>query len=54
MGNLVDRLFNNFKVIDFINFGIGNLRTGVMNSADLSVAFGAALLLITELRKKPS
>lgn len=50
IGNLFDRLFNGFKVIDFLNFGIGNLRTGILNVADLSVTFGIILLLFFELR----
>ena len=48
LGNLVDRLFNGFRVVDFLNFGIGGLRTGVLNVADLSVTFGALALLIHE------
>jgi signal peptidase II len=49
LGNLVDRLFNEFKVIDFLNFGIGDMRTGILNVADLSVTFGIIILIITEL-----
>ena len=49
LGNLVDRLFNGFKVIDFLNFGIGNIRTGVLNVADLSVTFGIIILLLSEM-----
>ena len=55
IGNLADRLFNEFSVIDFMNFGIGNLRTGILNIADLSVTFGVILLVIYEIaldRKK--
>jgi signal peptidase II len=48
LSNLADRLFNDFRVIDFLNFGIGGLRTGILNVADLSVTFGAALLVIGE------
>jgi signal peptidase II len=48
MGNLVDRLFNGFMVIDFMNFGIGRLRTGILNVADLSVTFGVLVLIILE------
>jgi signal peptidase II len=51
IGNLADRLLNGFKVLDFINFGIGHLRTGVLNAADLSVTFGAILLIVFEIRK---
>jgi signal peptidase II len=46
IGNLVDRLFNNFTVIDFMNFGIGNIRTGILNVADLSVTFGVIILIL--------
>jgi signal peptidase II len=49
IGNLVDRLFNNFTVIDFMNFGIGNIRTGILNVADLSVTFGVILLILFEI-----
>jgi signal peptidase II len=49
LGNLIDRLFNEFKVIDFLNFGIGDMRTGILNVADLSVTFGIIILVITEV-----
>jgi signal peptidase II len=49
IGNLIDRLFNEFRVVDFLNFGVGNIRTGVLNVADLSVTFGAVILIILEL-----
>jgi len=50
LGNLIDRLVNNFTVIDFLNFGIGPVRTGILNVADLSVTFGVVLFLIYESR----
>jgi len=49
-GNLIDRIARNFSVVDFMNFGIGSLRTGVLNVADLSITFGAIGLLIYESR----
>jgi signal peptidase II len=49
IGNLVDRLLNRFSVIDFLNFGIGSLRTGILNVADLSITFGAIALVIYEI-----
>ena len=48
MGNLVDRLMNGFMVVDFLNFGIGRLRTGVLNVADLSITFGAIAWLLRD------
>jgi signal peptidase II len=41
IGNLIDRLWNNGLVTDFINLGIGPIRTGVFNVADIAVTFGA-------------
>ena len=46
LGNVIDRIIYDFHVIDFMNFGIKNLRTGVLNVADLSVTFGAVILFI--------
>ena len=45
IGNLVDRIFHQGVVIDMINFGIGNLRTGILNLADLAVTFGGGLMI---------
>lgn len=46
---MYDRIFNNGLVVDFMNFGIGNIRTGILNVADLSITFGAILLFISTL-----
>ena len=35
-------------VIDFLNFGIGGLRTGILNVADLSVTFGALAFILMQ------
>ncbi len=45
-GNLSDRIFRDGMVRDFMNFGIGRLRTGVLNIADLYVTVGAIMLII--------
>jgi len=50
ISNLIDRLINDFRVVDFLNFGIGSLRTGILNVADLSVTFGGILFVIYEFR----
>ena len=52
IGNLLDRLFNEFTVIDFMNFGIGNIRTGILNVADISVTFGIIFLIIFEMMQR--
>jgi signal peptidase II len=46
-GNLIDRLFRDGRVGDFIIMGIGRLRTGVFNLADVSVLIGCLLLLVS-------
>jgi len=52
IGNSIDRLLiNNFIVIDFMNFGIGNIRTGILNLADLSVTFGVIIWIIMEIKQ---
>lgn len=55
IGNLIDRLLNEGRVVDFMNFGIGSLRTGILNVADLFITFGAIFLfyfIIIENRKE--
>lgn len=46
--NLFDRIYFDGRVTDFMNFGIGGLRTGILNFADLSITFGVVLLIIEE------
>jgi len=50
IGNLIDRLMFDGRVSDFINVGVGRLRTGIFNMADLSVMIGCLLLLLGSLR----
>jgi signal peptidase II len=50
VGNLIDRLFNDGAVIDFISLGIGSLRTGIFNMADVAVFAGAAMFLLFSAR----
>lgn len=45
IGNLTDRILNSGQVVDFVSLGIGSLRTGIFNAADLAVMSGAALLV---------
>ncbi len=48
IGNLQDRIFKNGFVTDFLNFGIGSLRTGILNVADMSITFGIIALILYE------
>jgi signal peptidase II len=50
VGNLIDRAFRDGAVIDFVNVGIGSLRTGIFNVADMAVLFGCILLFIPLIR----
>ncbi|QDU10142.1 signal peptidase II [Gimesia aquarii] len=45
IGNLIDRVFLNGIVIDFLNIGFGPLRTGIFNVADMAITGGALLML---------
>ena len=46
-GNLADRLFRGGRVSDFLNLGIGTLRTGIFNCADMAILAGCVLLLVS-------
>ena len=48
ISNIFERAVNNGFVTDFINFGIGNIRTGILNCADMSITFGVIFLLLFE------
>lgn len=44
LGNLLDRGFREGIVIDFVNVGVGSLRTGIFNIADMAVLGGCIIL----------
>jgi len=50
VSNWVDRVLHG-SVVDFINVGIGPLRTGVFNVADLAIMVGVAIVLVSEFRR---
>ncbi|MFA7061088.1 MAG: signal peptidase II [Pedobacter sp.] len=50
IGNLIDRVFNEGRVIDFMNIGIGSLRSGVFNVADIAISCGVVWLCVNSLR----
>jgi len=43
--NLVDRVVHG-RVVDFLNVGIGPVRTGIFNVADMAIMLGIALLVV--------
>jgi signal peptidase II len=52
LGNLIDRIINKGSVIDFMNIGIGPIRTGIFNVADLAIMAGV-LMFAAFYAKKP-
>jgi signal peptidase II len=43
LGNLIDRVRFNGEVFDFLNIGIGRVRTGIFNVADVAIMAGGFL-----------
>jgi signal peptidase II len=54
LSNLIDRVIYDGRVIDFLNVGIGSLRTGIFNVADMAITFGALLMLLESFRTAKS
>jgi signal peptidase II len=55
LSNLIDRLIYDGRVTDFLNIGIGSLRTGIFNLADMAILAGALLLVLkTRVSTPPS
>ena len=50
VGNLLDRVIHQGRVIDFMNLGIGPIRTGIFNLADVYITIGALMLLFVSFR----
>ena len=53
LSNLVDRVAMG-SVIDFLNVGIGPVRTGIFNIADVAIMAGVALLIVERYRSSRS
>ncbi len=55
VSNLIDRLRYGGYVVDFLNVGIGSLRTGIFNVADMAIMLGVFLWLFSDRlwAKKP-
>lgn len=54
LGNLIDRVLYDGRVTDFLNMGIGPVRTGIFNVADIAGVLGAILLLVFRNTAAPS
>ncbi|MEJ0007739.1 MAG: signal peptidase II [Steroidobacteraceae bacterium] len=46
LGNLIDRITGDGRVTDFLNVGLGPLRTGIFNVADMTLMVGVVVFLI--------
>lgn len=49
--NLIDRVYRDGHVVDYLVLNLGPLHTGVFNIADIAIMVGAAVLLLAEWRK---
>jgi len=52
VSNLLDRIANGGLVVDFINIGIGPVRTGIFNIADIVITVGAVIFFWATFRQK--
>lgn len=52
LSNWLDRLRLGGYVVDFINLGIGPVRTGIFNFADVALTSGALLMLHASWRER--
>ncbi len=52
IGNLVDRVSQQGLVTDFLNVGIGPVRTGIFNVADMAVTAGFVLFVVVWWREE--
>ena len=54
LSNLFGRCVYDGRVFDFLNIGIGQLRTGVFNVADVGIMLGVALMLFRGVNRSPT
>ena len=52
ISNWIDRVRDSGVVVDFLNVGVGTLRTGIFNVADLAIVAGVVALLSS--RRSPA
>lgn len=54
LSNWLDRLLNDGRVVDFMVLGLGPVRTGVFNVADIAIMLGLGLFLLKPRTRAPS
>lgn len=52
ISNMIDRITYG-RVVDFLNIGIGGLRTGIFNVADVTIMTGLALIVSHHFVSRP-
>jgi signal peptidase II len=52
LSNLLDRCLYDGRVFDFLNMGVGPLRTGIFNIADVGIMVGVTLLIFGGRQRK--
>lgn len=52
ISNLIDRIFHDGRVIDFMNVGVGPLRTGIFNIADIAIMCGVVWLIAVSIKRE--
>ncbi len=53
LGNLLDRFLYKGIAIDFLNIGIGSVRTGIFNIADVFIVAGVTMFVLFSLKDEP-
>jgi signal peptidase II len=53
LGNLIDRVLHNGRVVDFAILSAGPLHTGVFNIADLALVAGLVLFALSSTQSEP-
>jgi signal peptidase II len=46
MGNLIDRILNQGRVVDFLVLGTKTIHTGILNAADLYITASIVILIV--------
>ena len=54
VGNLIDRVVYDGAVVDFVSVGLGGLRTGIFNLADVAITAGVVLVALQGWRTADS
>jgi signal peptidase II len=54
VGNLIDRVAYDGAVVDFVSVGLGGLRTGIFNLADVAITAGVILVAFQGMRTASS